>query len=322
MKYFLRLNVIVYIVSISIYSQTFDLLKDYTPGKSIIYQFNRSASPSDFIYDTTSTIHIFNGTYRVYTDSVRLNEIDSIRSYYLSVHKVGTEINRNRLRIIWSRNIDTVYNDLIEEHLKSDYNSADNKIKGWLFPDTVGQSPRCPEDSTIYYPYPYYYRFYHFPSQDTFDLRGDTLLLTNVVTDCFDVGFTSIFEITKGDGLLMRRGNLYNFFDWSFTDTYSKDEVSSIISNTTLPQEFGLNYNYPNPFNPATKILYSLPELSFVTLRVYDVLGKEVTTLVNEEKPSGSYEVEFDGANLSSGVYYYRLKAGDFVETKKMILIK
>jgi hypothetical protein len=85
---------------------------------------------------------------------------------------------------------------------------------------------------------------------------------------------------------------------------------------------YNLEQNYPNPFNPNTTINYQIPELSFVTLKVYDVLGSEITTLVNEEKPVGSYEVEFDATILSSGVYFYRLQAGSFVETKKMVLMK
>jgi hypothetical protein len=82
--------------------------------------------------------------------------------------------------------------------------------------------------------------------------------------------------------------------------------------------------NYPNPFNPTTTIKYSIPELSFVTLKVYDVLGNEIANLVNEEKPTGSYDAEFTMNNLqlSSGFYFYRLQAGSFVETKKMILLK
>jgi len=80
--------------------------------------------------------------------------------------------------------------------------------------------------------------------------------------------------------------------------------------------------NYPNPFNPATTIKYSIPELSFVILKVYDVLGNEIAILVNEEKPIGNYEVEFDATTLPSGIYFYRLQAGSFVETKKMVLMK
>jgi len=85
---------------------------------------------------------------------------------------------------------------------------------------------------------------------------------------------------------------------------------------------YSLSNNYPNPFNPATTIKYQIPEISFVVLKVYDVLGNEITTLVNEEKSIGSYKVEFDATGLPSGTYFYRIQAGNFVETKKMVLMK
>ncbi len=88
------------------------------------------------------------------------------------------------------------------------------------------------------------------------------------------------------------------------------------------PTSFQLSQNYPNPFNPTTSMQYSIGSGQFVTLKVYDVLGREVVTLVNEEKPAGEYEVEFKASKLPSGIYFYRLKAGNFVETKKMILLR
>jgi hypothetical protein len=89
-----------------------------------------------------------------------------------------------------------------------------------------------------------------------------------------------------------------------------------------VPVQFRLYNNYPNPFNPTTTISFSIPELSLVTLKVYDVLGNEIITLVNEEKPTGSYEVEFDAKELVSGIYFYKLQTGDYTNTKKMILFK
>jgi hypothetical protein len=88
------------------------------------------------------------------------------------------------------------------------------------------------------------------------------------------------------------------------------------------PTEFILYQNYPNPFNPITKIKYSVPQLSNVVIKVFDILGNEIETLVNEEKPAGYYPVEFNAATLPSGVYFYQLKVEDFVSTKKMILLK
>ncbi|MGB5531335.1 MAG: T9SS type A sorting domain-containing protein, partial [Ignavibacteriaceae bacterium] len=85
---------------------------------------------------------------------------------------------------------------------------------------------------------------------------------------------------------------------------------------------YALHQSYPNPFNPSTIISWQSPVGSWQTLKVYDVLGNEVTILVDEYKPAGKYEVEFNATYLPSGVYFYQLKAGDFVETKKMLLLK
>jgi hypothetical protein len=110
-------------------------------------------------------------------------------------------------------------------------------------------------------------------------------------------------------------------FDGSFT--YS-DIVEVEVLSLNI---FSLEQNYPNPFNPSTVISYRLPVNSMVTLKIYDILGNEITTLVNEEKPAGSYVVEFNiysdgGQNLVSGVYFYKLQAGDLIQTKKMVLMK
>jgi hypothetical protein len=85
---------------------------------------------------------------------------------------------------------------------------------------------------------------------------------------------------------------------------------------------YKLEQNYPNPFNPTTNIRFQIPESGMVTLKVYNILGKEVATLVKEERSAGSYEVEFDASSLPSGVYFYQLKAGSFIKTNKMILLK
>jgi hypothetical protein len=92
--------------------------------------------------------------------------------------------------------------------------------------------------------------------------------------------------------------------------------------DSELPGTFSLSQNYPNPFNPSTKINYSIPEISFVTLKVYDVLGNEIAELVKEEKYAGNYSVDFKADALPSGTYFYKLTAGNFSETRKMILLK
>ncbi|MBT8380687.1 MAG: T9SS type A sorting domain-containing protein [Ignavibacteria bacterium] len=98
----------------------------------------------------------------------------------------------------------------------------------------------------------------------------------------------------------------------SVEDNQSKFKINNYI----------LEQNYPNPFNPNTTIKYQIPELSFTTIKVYDVLGNEVATLINEELSAGEYENEFDATDLTSGIYFYQLLTGEFIQTKKMVLLK
>jgi hypothetical protein len=129
---------------------------------------------------------------------------------------------------------------------------------------------------------------------------------------------------------------------WADPSLILKYDVTVDVEDfkTEIPVAYALYQNYPNPFNPITTIRYTIPvverfsesfnnnserisnSLYKVTLMVYDILGNEIATLVNEEKPAGSYEVEFTGEGLPSGVYFYQIKTGSFVETKKMVFMK
>jgi hypothetical protein len=119
---------------------------------------------------------------------------------------------------------------------------------------------------------------------------------------------------------------------WSDTVWFTVVTTGVIAEDKILPKAYSLAQNYPNPFNPSTIIKYSVPKQSYVILKVYDILGREVATLVNEKKPAGSYQVEFsakggsaysgNAVNLPSGVYFYRIQAGSFNQVRKMLLIK
>lgn len=100
------------------------------------------------------------------------------------------------------------------------------------------------------------------------------------------------------------------------------DAVTGIRNNNTIVDNYSLSQNYPNPFNPSTTINFSIPKSEYVSLKVYDIMGKEIATLVNSQMNMGSYSVDFNAANLSSGVYFYKLISGDFTEVKRMTLIK
>jgi Secretion system C-terminal sorting domain/Concanavalin A-like lectin/glucanases superfamily len=126
----------------------------------------------------------------------------------------------------------------------------------------------------------------------------------NVSTSNFGMGF--VFE-----------GIFDNLKIYSLSGVTGVEDVSG-----SVPSSFELTQNYPNPFNPSTVIRYAIGSKQFTTLRVYDVIGNEVATLVNEEKPAGYYEVNFDAGYLPSGIYFYKLQAGNFIQTKKMLLLK
>jgi hypothetical protein len=112
----------------------------------------------------------------------------------------------------------------------------------------------------------------------------------------------------------------YRLKQVDYNGSYSYSNIVEV--DLELPTQLTLEQNYPNPFNPSTKIKYQIPDLSFISIKVYDVLGNEVSILVSEEKIVGRYEVEFNAITLPSGIYFYRLQAGSFVETKKMVLMK
>ena len=103
---------------------------------------------------------------------------------------------------------------------------------------------------------------------------------------------------------------------------FGQDPLTVIEDGETAPESFALHQNYPNPFNPSTRIEYRIPAKEFVQLRIFDVLGKEISTLVNQVQSHGTHVAEFAGDGFPSGVYFYRLEAGTFVEQKKMLLLK
>jgi hypothetical protein len=112
------------------------------------------------------------------------------------------------------------------------------------------------------------------------------------------------------------------FSDFVSTSTYELHRDDGDVMNNLEPKVYSLSQNYPNPFNPVTNIKYSIAYQGFVSLKIYDILGREIRTLVNEVKTPGEYFISFNGVDLASGIYFYRIKAGNFVSVKRMVLIK
>ena len=132
-------------------------------------------------------------------------------------------------------------------------------------------------------------------------------------------------NVALTDNYIFLLGDSVRYSKWYAGSTFypfSWTDVTNVKNQSVHPSSFNLCQNYPNPFNPTTKIKYQIPGLSKVKLTVYDVLGREVKTLVNEEKSAGNYEVEFDGTNLTSGIYFYKIETEKFSDTKKFVLLK
>jgi len=175
------------------------------------------------------------------------------------------------------------------------------------------------------------YPFYLFQTIPGF--MGDTLGIIIPPNDSINVSFYNVDLCPMCDYEVQEYFNDTLRFVFTFMDgtvySFSKSieisgegHPSDVEDIKSLPKEFALSQNYPNPFNPSTKISWQSPASGWQTLKVYDVLGNEVATLVNEYREVGNYDLEFNAEKLSSGVYYYQLRAGGFVETKKMVLLR
>jgi len=138
-----------------------------------------------------------------------------------------------------------------------------------------------------------------------------------------------ISRFTTGDSLLGTSTFYFTLDTWNpYTQVIMKASIKSSPqtevqqTGSEIPLAFNLNQNYPNPFNPSTKIDFQISMKEHVTLKIYDMLGREIATLVDEQKPAGKYSIRFDAGTLADGVYFYRIIAGNFVGTKKLILLK
>jgi hypothetical protein len=139
------------------------------------------------------------------------------------------------------------------------------------------------------------------------------------------IGSSSEWDTIYSCGLSLVWDSIPDFRDrWNFGPKFPVKILSVTDGDESpiQPEEFVLYQNYPNPFNPTTKLSFVISHSSFITLKVYDVLGHEVQTLIDEYKNPGGYKVTFDASGLPSGIYYYRLESAGFSETKKMILLK
>lgn len=142
-------------------------------------------------------------------------------------------------------------------------------------------------------------------------------------TDNINDGFSNVLSLdySNNDILIYQNGKSAGFSVRCIKGA-GLTNVENDYSYDNIPSDFQLSQNYPNPFNPVTEIKYSIGKASNVSIKVYDVMGREVAELINDYKPSGNYSVDFNASNLASGVYYYRMISGNYSNTKKLLLMK
>ena len=166
------------------------------------------------------------------------------------------------------------------------------------------------------------------PSILSAQLRIDRSVIGNgytQATDSVGAGLSSsanFLDGTVGQMIIDKSSDSSFALSHGFWYQISKDIMTGIEEDELTPETFELKQNYPNPFNPSTTIVFNLPKASDVRLVIFNVLGQEVGTLVDDKLAAGKYDIKFEASNLAAGLYFYRIKAGDFVETKKMLLVK
>ncbi len=156
-----------------------------------------------------------------------------------------------------------------------------------------------------------------------YDNNGNQIFVVTYKNDPNGFDYVYGMTIDKNGSVYLTGSSQGHMTYYDYATVKSSPIITNILESNIPPLEFILGQNYPNPFNPSTKISYSLPNTQYIILKVYDVLGNEIATLVNKKQDAGNYEIEFDGSNFASGVYFYNLEIdGRIVGTKRMVLLR
>jgi len=313
----------------SSYSQNFDLIGYLSYGvghKSwIVYDYEYVEFNQSAYLDSSIILESFSGTLTVAINNTESNS--DTTQYNLSIFKEGSKISRTFYDTLLVENIDVEFIDSV--FVVNDINEpgGSRHIFGWIFPDTLMESITDSLDSIPMYPYSRLYRFYNTSDDDSLYQSDDTLIIhyrpkqTNNNDSSFSIDYVLnlTFDVRSYSRHLSYFGEGFNetlkYKSASWASVNNPD-ISNIANNISLSQ------NYPNPFNPKTKIKFSLLHRTSVKLVIYDILGNIISTILDDVRNSGDYELEFDGSNLSSGIYYYRLFSNKNGVSKKFVILK
>ena len=307
----------------AVFSQTYDLLKHPRPNWA--YEYNYSYNEFDNMNDTSLVLSHFEGKKIIGLDSIRYRTIDSVY-YYGPCVKIGEEIKTKAGDTISIIQIEQSEPFVIEAIKVNGSDSIRYKLSGWLFPDSIYSPVVDSLDPIPVYSLPHIYRFYS--NVDSVFFNDDTLLIhyRPSIVNYYDSYLSEDFYVTSGKGLVKYLKH-FSYFGQGFSEKYSLDYIAEAsILSIENPEDFLLSQNYPNPFNPSTSLEYKIAEPGFVSIKVFDALGREVATLVNEFMQPGNYKTNFNASSvnsrITSGVYFYRLETPSFTQTKKMVLLK
>ncbi len=328
-----QILIFVIVLSSSIKSQTFDMIGYfYSPyeSASIIYNYSYEEFNKMAYSDSSIVLKSFLGKQEVFVENIKV-KLDTV-IYSLEIHKYGTEIQHTFYDTIAIKQISYSYIDTVFEINGISNDGANNHLYGWIFSDSLGESIVDTLDSLPMYPYSKLYRYYNIENDNSLYTSGDTLFIHErpKYVNYWDSYFSTDY-LVKADSNLVSYARHYSYYGEGFREKYKLKDIRIVTVNDSngnlLPSRVFLSQNYPNPFNPSTTMSYTIPvnvkgEMSNVKLVVYDVLGREVATLVNKRQSAGSYEIVFNASKLNSGVYFYQLQSGNFTESKKMILLK
>lgn len=267
----------------------------------------------------------------------------SIEKEYFDIafmNKMTTDSGTIHYTFIDSSNEDSVISWNVEEedsvirHIQDYFNNLDTmylikstvKYQLYEYMDSLHTINCKPYFPPFTFPISWYFGYisspvYRYGVDSTYKFKVDVQSIPGSTWSFMD---TLLFQ--RDEGLIYAKSitnkgpNTPYYYEWEASLISRVTNVESDMNK--IPTEFKLFQNYPNPFNPDTKITYLIPYTGFVSLKVYDIIGKEIATLVAEVKSAGKYEINFKANNLSSGVYFYRIKVGNFSDTKKFIIIR
>ncbi len=285
-------------------AQSYDLLGPGWGGEGM-FRLTRTGIPSTFMgCDTVSQFAEFDGTVLIRSEQNATPDGSAI-IHSLELRKRGVESIRTSRRIVSTQMVDIVTRDTVIETVGDGEGAGRNSLRGWMFPDSVWNSPPCPgiPDTSMLYPYARMYRYYSPAPADSMDERDGYLHLRTLWTDCLDNAVSRELLVSRHEGLHEIRLYSFNFFDWSSDERYILTVTPAIGNPEAPPNGIHLTCS-PNPSSGAAVIHVAAVESASLRLFVHDVQGRVLRILHDGRIDNGVHDIRFDTQGFANGQYY------------------